>query len=89
MLGKKVDSHTAFPSLYPEFSNKHQTDLSMEVTMSVKLGFSSLVVVKYGEHSPRLDSQGGLHMKLVWFAFSSPMYSSMHYKLHSPLASYL
>ena len=45
MLGKKVDSHTAFPSLYPEFSNKHQTDLSMEVTKPVKLGSRSLVVV--------------------------------------------
>ena len=45
-----------------------------------------MVVVKYGEH---LDSQVGLHMKLVWFAFSSPMYSSMHCKFHSPLASYL
>ena len=45
MLGRKVDSDTAFPSLYPEFSNKYQANLSMEVTRPVKPGSSSLVVV--------------------------------------------
>ena len=29
MLGWKVDTETAFPLLYPEFSNKYKADLSM------------------------------------------------------------
>ena len=43
MPGRKVD--IAFSSLYPEFNNKCQADLSMEVTKPVKLGFMSPVVV--------------------------------------------
>ena len=48
MPGRKVD--TTFPSLYPEFNNKCQADLSMAVTKPVKLGYMSPVVVVKLEH---------------------------------------
>ena len=45
-----------------------------------------MVVVKYGEHLQSMESQGGLHMKPIRFAFSSLMYSSMQSKFNIPLA---
>ena len=44
------------------------------------------VVVKFGRHMRSLESQGGLHMKPIRFAFSSLIYISMQSKFNIPLA---
>ena len=64
MLGSEVDSDTAFPLLYPEYFNKYQADLSMELTKPVKLGSSSLVVLvklELGLHGVRQSMHHIVH----------------------------